>query len=110
MIAKVIAIVFAIMLTSTGAFAQVQATAELKPGHVIGTALALTSEPSPVDATFTDTARYMCSPLNNIRSFLDKRPALRVTLQSLVNIACLLDGLPVHFTVTSSRECSRGSS
>jgi hypothetical protein len=95
MIAKVIAIVFAITLTSTGAFAQVPATAELKPGHVIGTALALTGEPSPVDATFTDTARYMCWPLNNIRSFLDKRPALRVTLQSLVNrdLAGKLQGL-----------------
>jgi hypothetical protein len=27
----------------------------------------------------------MCWPLYNIRKFLDKRPELRVTLQSLVN-------------------------
>jgi len=47
--------------------------------------LALTGDPSPVDATFTETARYMSWPLLNIRSFLDKRPELRVTLQSLVN-------------------------
>jgi CRP-like cAMP-binding protein len=57
----------------------------LNPGHVIGTALALTGDPSPVEATFTEPARYMSWPLSNIRSFLDKRPELRVTLQSLVN-------------------------
>jgi CRP-like cAMP-binding protein len=57
----------------------------LKPGHVIGTGLALTGDPSPVEATFTEPARYMSWPLSNIRSFLDKRPELRVTLQSLVN-------------------------
>ncbi|HEY6368473.1 MAG TPA: cyclic nucleotide-binding domain-containing protein [Candidatus Binatia bacterium] len=56
-----------------------------KPGHVIGTALALTGDPSPVDATFTEPGRYMCWPLYNIRSFLDRRPELRGTLQSLVN-------------------------
>jgi len=57
----------------------------LEPGYVIGTALALTGDPSPVDATFTSTARYMCWPLQSIRSFLDRRPDLRVTLQGLVN-------------------------
>ena len=30
-----------------------------KPGRVIGTALALTGDPSPVDATFTEPGRYM---------------------------------------------------
>jgi CRP-like cAMP-binding protein len=67
----------------------------LQPGHVIGIALALTGEPSPVNATFTETARYMCWPLSNIHSFLDKRPELRVTLQSLVNrdLAAKLEGL-----------------
>jgi hypothetical protein len=47
--------------------------------------VALTGDPSPVDATFTETGRYMCWPLYNLRSFLDKRPELRVTLQSCVN-------------------------
>jgi CRP-like cAMP-binding protein len=56
-----------------------------KPGHVIGTALALTGDPSPVEATFTEAGRYICWPLYNIRSFLDKKPELRVTLQNLVN-------------------------
>jgi CRP-like cAMP-binding protein len=58
---------------------------DLEPGHIIGTALALTGDPSPVDATFTGTARYMCWPLHDIRSFLERRPDLRVTLQGLVN-------------------------
>jgi len=38
-----------------------------------------------VDATFTRDARYMCWPLQSIRTFLDRRPDLRLTLQSLVN-------------------------
>ena len=57
----------------------------LGPGRVIGTALALTGDPSPVDATFTEPARYMCWPLQELRTFLDKKPELRVTLQGLVN-------------------------
>jgi hypothetical protein len=57
----------------------------LDPGHLIGTGLALTGDPSPVDATFTSPARYMCWPLQSIRSFIDRRPDLRVTLQGLVN-------------------------
>jgi hypothetical protein len=62
---------------------------------LIGTALALTGDPSPVDATFTEPGRYMCWPLYNIRTFLDKRPELRLTLQSLVNrdLAAKLDAL-----------------
>ena len=59
--------------------------ANLEPGQVIGTALALTGDPSPVDAAFTESARYMCWPLQSLRSFLDRRPELRVTLQGLVN-------------------------
>jgi Popeye protein conserved region len=59
--------------------------ADLEPGHIIGTGLALTGDPSPVDATFAESARYMCWPLHDLRSFLDRRPDLRVTLQRLVN-------------------------
>jgi CRP-like cAMP-binding protein len=57
----------------------------LKPGHIIGTALALTGEPSPVEVTFTEPARYMRWSLPSLRRFMDKRPDLRVTLQGLVN-------------------------
>ena len=59
--------------------------ANLEPGHIIGTSLALTGDPSPVDASFTETARYMSWHLHDLRSFLDRRPDLRVTLQRLVN-------------------------
>ena len=55
------------------------------PGHMIGTALALTGEPSPIKVTFTEPARYMRWSLANLRRFLDVRPDLRVRLQSLVN-------------------------
>jgi len=64
---------------------QDQDLAVLPPGQLIGTALALTGDPSPVQATFTEPARYMCWPLANLRRFLDQRPELRVTLQGLVN-------------------------
>jgi hypothetical protein len=55
------------------------------PGQVIGTALALVGGPSPVDATFINPGRYMSWPLANLRTFLDKRPDLRTTIQGLVS-------------------------
>ena len=55
------------------------------PGNLVGTALALTGDPSPVDARVSEPARYMCWPLHSLRTFLDKRPELRVTLLGLVN-------------------------
>ena len=57
----------------------------IEPGHLIGTALALTDVPSPVDARFTEAARYMAWPLKSLRTFMDRRPDLRVTLQGLVS-------------------------
>jgi CRP-like cAMP-binding protein len=57
----------------------------LGPGHLVGTGLALTGAPSPIDAFFTENARYLCWSLGNLRTFLDRRPELRATLQSLVN-------------------------
>lgn len=57
----------------------------LRPGNLIGSAVVFTGEPSPVDATFAETARYMCWPLHSIRSFLEKKPELRLALQQLVN-------------------------
>jgi len=57
----------------------------LQPGHIIGTALALTGEPSPVEVTFTEPARYMRWSLPSLRRFVDMRPDLRVMLQGLVN-------------------------
>jgi Popeye protein conserved region len=58
---------------------------ELRPGQIIGTALALTGAPSPVEVTFTEPARYIRWSLPSLRRFMDKRPDLRVTLQGLVN-------------------------
>jgi CRP-like cAMP-binding protein len=62
-----------------------RAVGTLEPGHIVGTALALTGAPSPVEATFTEPARYMSWPLPSLRAFMDKRPDLRVALQSLVS-------------------------
>jgi CRP-like cAMP-binding protein len=45
----------------------------------------LTGAPSPVEATFIEPARYMSWPLPSLRAFMDKRPDLRVALQSLVS-------------------------
>ena len=57
----------------------------LEPGQIIGNTLALIGSLSPVDAAFTAPGRYMRWPLPSIRTFIDKRPELRVTLQALVN-------------------------
>ena len=57
----------------------------LEPGQMIGTSLALTGAQSPVDATFTEPARYISWPVESLRTFADKRPDLRVTLQALVS-------------------------
>jgi CRP-like cAMP-binding protein len=57
----------------------------IQPGRLIGTALALTGDPSPIDVTFTGPARYMAWPLVVLRRFVDRRPELRVTLQGLVS-------------------------
>ena len=57
----------------------------VRPGNIIGTALALTGEPSPVEVTFTEPTRYVRWSLPSLRRFMDKRPDLRVTLQGLVN-------------------------
>jgi hypothetical protein len=59
--------------------------AALRPGQLIGTAMALTGDPSPVEVNFTEPARYMRWSLPSLRRFMDKRPDLRVTLQGLVN-------------------------
>jgi CRP-like cAMP-binding protein len=64
---------------------QGQRIGTLEPGHMLGTALALTGAPSPVNATFSEPARYMSWPLSSLRAFADKRPELRVTLQGLVS-------------------------
>ena len=67
----------------------------LDPGHIVGTALAFTGNPSLVEARFTAPARYICWPLQSLRTFMDKRPDLRVTLQALVNrdLASKLEGV-----------------
>jgi hypothetical protein len=59
--------------------------ATLAPGHLVGTGLALTGDPSPVEAVFSEGARYMTWPLQNLRVLLDRRPELRATLQGLVS-------------------------
>src|SRR5262249_48068872 len=57
----------------------------LEPGYIVSTGLALTGAPSPVDATFSEPARYMSWPLSSLRTFIDKRPDLRIALQGLVS-------------------------
>jgi hypothetical protein len=55
------------------------------PGDLIGTALVFTGEPSYVEARVKEAARYMCWPLASLRTFLEKKPELRVILQELAN-------------------------
>ncbi|HUD00375.1 MAG TPA: cyclic nucleotide-binding domain-containing protein [Candidatus Polarisedimenticolaceae bacterium] len=64
---------------------QDQRVGTLDPGNIIGSGLALSGDPSPVEVTFIEPARYMRWSLPSLRTFMDRRPDLRVTLQSLVN-------------------------
>lgn len=57
----------------------------LVPGQLVGTALVLTGTPSPVEAVFTQAARYMAWPVHSLRALLDKRPDLRLALQQLAS-------------------------
>jgi hypothetical protein len=57
----------------------------LRPGQIIGAALAMTGDPATVDVSFTEPARYMQWSLPSLRRFVETRPDLRVTLQALVN-------------------------
>jgi CRP-like cAMP-binding protein len=57
----------------------------LEPGHIIGTALALSGSRSPIDATFIEASRYMSWPLPSLLAFMNKRPDLRATLQNLAS-------------------------
>jgi Popeye protein conserved region len=59
--------------------------ATLRPGQIVGTALALTDSPSPVSAAFTEAGRYMQWPVSQLRIFSDRDPELRTALQSLLN-------------------------
>jgi hypothetical protein len=70
---------------SADAYRKGERLGTLHPGHIIGTALALTGEPSPIAVTFTEPARYMHWSLSSLRAFMDKRPDLRAALQNLVN-------------------------
>jgi hypothetical protein len=45
----------------------------------------VSGEPSPIEVSFSEAARYMRWSLPSLRRFLDQRPDLRVSLQALVN-------------------------
>ncbi len=62
-----------------------RALTTLDPGHILGTGLALTGNPSPVSASFTAAGRYIRWPVENLRVFLDAKPDLRVAVQGLVS-------------------------
>lgn len=57
----------------------------LEPGHLIGTAVALTGKASSVDAAFAEPGRYMSWPLSNVHRFMEGRPELQSTLERFVN-------------------------
>ncbi len=64
---------------------QGQRIGALGPGNVIGTALALSGDPSPIEASFTESARYIRWPVDSLRAFVDRRPELRHVLQRFLN-------------------------
>jgi hypothetical protein len=57
------------------------------PGQAIGLALAVTEEPSPIDAAFLTAGRYVEWPITNLRRFIERKPDIRAALQEHVNAA-----------------------
>ena len=57
----------------------------LAPGQILGTGLVLTGTPSPVEAVFTNAARYIAWPVHSLRALLDKKPDMRLALQQLAS-------------------------
>jgi CRP-like cAMP-binding protein len=57
----------------------------MQPGQIVGLALAVSGEAPSFDASFREPGRYMSWPLPRLRTFLDKRPELRVSLQRLAS-------------------------
>jgi CRP-like cAMP-binding protein len=70
------------------------------PGQMVGLALAVTGEAASFDAAFSEPGRYMSWPLSTLRTFLDKRPELRVALQRLAghDLAMKVERLVPHGT------------
>ena len=62
-----------------------QPVATMAQGNIVGTALALSGDPSPVTARLAERGRGMCWRLQDLRAFVDRRPELRVALQELVS-------------------------
>jgi hypothetical protein len=60
---------------------------QFKPGQAIGLALAVTQEPSPIDAEFLTAGRYVEWPITNLRRFIERKPDIRAALQEHVNAA-----------------------
>jgi CRP-like cAMP-binding protein len=58
---------------------------DLKPGHVLGTAAALTGQPAHVDASFNTPGRYINWPVMNVETLLNRSPELRQIIQGMVN-------------------------
>lgn len=62
-----------------------QRVGELPPGRIVGLALAVTGEAPSFDAVFTEPGRYMSWRLSSLRTFLDRRPEIRIALQRLAS-------------------------
>jgi hypothetical protein len=56
-----------------------------KPGQTIGLAQAFTDQPSPADAVFLTAGRYVEWRMADLRRFLDRKPDIRMALQTQVN-------------------------
>ena len=75
---------------------------KIQPGQMVGTAVALLGEPSPIDAVFVQPARYIHWPLSHIRIFLNKKPELRAVLEHQTShelarkVQQLIDGAAVQ--------------
>lgn len=57
----------------------------IPPGLIIGTAFAISGQPSPIDAKFCEPGRYVRWRVERIEAFMNRDPELRVILQNLLS-------------------------
>ena len=59
---------------------------EVGPGGIAGATMAVTAEPSPVDAITIEPCRVLVWHVETVAQLLEKRPKVRAALQAAVNL------------------------
>jgi CRP-like cAMP-binding protein len=78
---------------------------ELVPGELVGAGIALTGQPSPMDAEIAEDVHYMCWSVTEIYKFLEENPELALKFNDIVNrhLVSQIDKLALNFIESRER-------